>query len=368
MQRALGVGDSEDLEEHELLEAIARRNGTLVVVRVWGSSVSAPLLAVCRRDGTLVSASKNGPPRMTATSLSDELKSDAEAVAVFEAASDSLYLPLSPCISLFPPSIFLYLPLPPSISLYLPLSPSISLYLPLSPSISLYLPLSPSISLYLPLPPSTSLYLPLPPSISLYLPLPPSISLYLPLSPSTSGGAARQEGKGRGGPPGSRSHEIARDRTRSHEIARGRGQSSPHRTRSHEIGGRSYTAIVLNGGADSFNMLVPHSNCGDHGDLFQGYAMLGTSQPCLKALCCRSVSPQACSTFGLREKLEELYDAGEALWLANVGAMMGWGEMGRDGEVAADFQVAPGCHPRHPPPPPPNRLMHVSPHTASLSL
>ena len=116
-------------------------------------------------------------------------------------------------------------------------------------------------------------------------------------------------------------------------------------------GGRSYKAIMLNGGADSFNMLVPHSNCGDHGDLFQGYAMLGTSQPCLKALCCRSVSPQACSTFGLREKLEELYDAGEALWLANVGAMMGWGEMGRDGEVAADFQVAAGCHPRHHPPP-----------------
>ena len=111
MQRAPGVGDSEDLEEHELLEAIARRDGTLVVLRVWGSSVSAPLLAVCRRDGTLVSASKNGPPRMTATSLSDELKSDAEAVAVFEAASDSLYVPLSPCISLFP-SISLYLPLP----------------------------------------------------------------------------------------------------------------------------------------------------------------------------------------------------------------------------------------------------------------
>ena len=115
MQRALGVGDSEDLEEHELLEAIARRGGTLVVLRVWGSSVSAPLLAVCRRDGTLVSASKNGPPRMTATSLSDELKSDAEAVAVFEAASDSLYLPLSPCISL-------YLPVSPCISLYLPLA------------------------------------------------------------------------------------------------------------------------------------------------------------------------------------------------------------------------------------------------------
>ena len=114
MQRALGVGDSEDLEEHELLEAIARRGGTLVVLRVWGSSVSAPLLAVCRRDGTLVSASKNGPRRMTATSLSDELKSDAEAVAVFEAASDSLYLPLSPCISLsfLSPSISLYLPLP----------------------------------------------------------------------------------------------------------------------------------------------------------------------------------------------------------------------------------------------------------------
>ena len=39
MQRAPGVGDSEDLEEHELLEAIARRDGTPVVLRVWAASL-----------------------------------------------------------------------------------------------------------------------------------------------------------------------------------------------------------------------------------------------------------------------------------------------------------------------------------------
>ena len=36
MQRAPGVGDS---EEHELLEAIARRDGTPVVLRVWAASL-----------------------------------------------------------------------------------------------------------------------------------------------------------------------------------------------------------------------------------------------------------------------------------------------------------------------------------------
>ena len=60
---------------------------------------------------------------------------------------DSVYLPVSPCISL-------YLPVSPCISLsrYLLLSPAISLYLPLSPAISRYLPLSPKHVLHMLIP------------------------------------------------------------------------------------------------------------------------------------------------------------------------------------------------------------------------
>jgi len=82
------------------------------------------------------------------------------------------------------------------------------------------------------------------------------------------------------------------------------------------------------GGVDSFNMLVPHSNCGDH-DLYAEYASLRTSSHALTQDELLQISvptgTQPCDTFGVNPGLsyvKGLYDAGEASFIANIGSLL----------------------------------------------
>ena len=63
------------------------------------------------------------------------------------------------------------------------------------------------------------------------------------------------------------------------------------------------TVIYLQGGADSFNMLIPHSNCAGRADLYAAYAAVrGDVALPLGALHPFTVSPsgsQPCDTFGM---------------------------------------------------------------------
>lgn len=93
--------------------------------------------------------------------------------------------------------------------------------------------------------------------------------------------------------------------------------------------GRPFKAVVvvnLRGGADSFNMLVPHSECGET-DLFSQYtavrgnAALGQSRliPIPD-----TTGAQPCGMFGMHDsmgRLAQLYSDGDLLWFANTGAL-----------------------------------------------
>jgi len=97
---------------------------------------------------------------------------------------------------------------------------------------------------------------------------------------------------------------------------------------------RPYKALVvlyMSGGADTFNMLIPHSNCanasGSH-DLYGEYAatrsIAAVSRADLLPLDA-STSSATCATFGLHPSmpfLKSSYDAGEASFVANVGALV----------------------------------------------
>ena len=95
--------------------------------------------------------------------------------------------------------------------------------------------------------------------------------------------------------------------------------------------GRPYKAIVvlfLNGGADTYNLIVPHSNCAAS-DLYAEYeAVRGPTiaLPKEKLLPFNvSAGSQPCSTFGLHPELPALHDlylSGEASFVANVGALV----------------------------------------------
>jgi len=84
--------------------------------------------------------------------------------------------------------------------------------------------------------------------------------------------------------------------------------------------------ILLAGGCDSFNVLVPHSNC-KVSDLYAGYEKeRGTAalnkNDLLKIDA--SSSNQACSTFGLHPRLsllQSLYEDGDASFLASIGVL-----------------------------------------------
>ena len=93
---------------------------------------------------------------------------------------------------------------------------------------------------------------------------------------------------------------------------------------------RPYKAIVvifLEGGADSFNMLIPHSGCVR--DLYAEYAEIRSNI----ALPLSDILPmdlhednaQPCTTYGTHPalgKVKELWDAGEASWFANIGTLI----------------------------------------------
>lgn len=93
--------------------------------------------------------------------------------------------------------------------------------------------------------------------------------------------------------------------------------------------GRQYRAVVvvfLAGAADSWNFLVPHSECGDHGDLFENHASIrgeaGVNKSTLLPI---NASDQPCAVYGLHPELDfvkTLYDRGDAAFLANVGELI----------------------------------------------
>jgi uncharacterized protein (DUF1501 family) len=96
-----------------------------------------------------------------------------------------------------------------------------------------------------------------------------------------------------------------------------------------------YKAIVylmLSGGADSYNMLVPHSECGvGQRDMYAQYAQvrgdvaLGRDDLLpINATVKSPKSKQVCAKFGMHpvmKHVKEQYDAGDALWVANAGPL-----------------------------------------------
>ena len=96
---------------------------------------------------------------------------------------------------------------------------------------------------------------------------------------------------------------------------------------------RPYKAIIVlewNGGADSFNLIVPHSNCRsvDSRDLPTDYkAERGVAALTASTLLSIAVpgGTQPCDTFGVHPKLpgvKRLYDEGDAAFIANVGNLI----------------------------------------------
>lgn len=95
--------------------------------------------------------------------------------------------------------------------------------------------------------------------------------------------------------------------------------------------GRPYKAIVVvfeQGGADSFNLLVPHSNCKGGMDYYAEYAAVRQGAALPKSMLNTIAVPpgqQPCDTFGVHAampNLKALYDAGDALFLASIGALI----------------------------------------------
>ena len=100
---------------------------------------------------------------------------------------------------------------------------------------------------------------------------------------------------------------------------------------------REYRAIVmvfLNGGLDSFNLVVPHSGCkkanGQPNDYYAEYSAVRTisalpAGQLQQISTLRSPREQPCSVMGLHPsltKVKELFDAGQALIYANVGPLI----------------------------------------------
>jgi uncharacterized protein (DUF1800 family)/uncharacterized protein (DUF1501 family) len=94
---------------------------------------------------------------------------------------------------------------------------------------------------------------------------------------------------------------------------------------------RPYKAIIVlfqAGAADSFNMIVPHSECGNTHDLHQEYLDVRTNVALPKSSLLAVNVPkntQPCNRFGIHPSLQILktqYDAGNASFIANMGALV----------------------------------------------
>jgi len=95
--------------------------------------------------------------------------------------------------------------------------------------------------------------------------------------------------------------------------------------------GRPYKAVVyvmLQGGCDSFNVLVPLDDCGNAGDKFEEYrtvrGAVALEKGYLKRISAKG-SAQVCDTFGVHPSLptlHSLYESGDAAFIANVGPLV----------------------------------------------
>ena len=105
--------------------------------------------------------------------------------------------------------------------------------------------------------------------------------------------------------------------------------------------GTGFKAVVhieLNGGLDSYNVLIPHSECSAAGkDMFAEYTslrgaaamgfndLLPIDVPSATSFHARTDTVQPCSKFALHPKLEflrELYQDGDAAFIANIGSLV----------------------------------------------
>lgn len=93
----------------------------------------------------------------------------------------------------------------------------------------------------------------------------------------------------------------------------------------------SYKAIVyvfLQGGADSFNLLVPLDGCGSHGDVFARYRAVRGAVAHERSYLLpirTNGTAQICDVFGMHPTLSTLhaeYQSGDAAFLANVGPLV----------------------------------------------
>jgi len=98
-------------------------------------------------------------------------------------------------------------------------------------------------------------------------------------------------------------------------------------------GGRPYKAVIvvfLNGGIDSFNLLVPHSQCTANGgkDMYNEYSTVRTNVAIPKIDLLEideHTGKQPCAKFGVHPSLTEVrdqYQDGKAAWLANIGQLV----------------------------------------------
>ena len=85
--------------------------------------------------------------------------------------------------------------------------------------------------------------------------------------------------------------------------------------------------IYLSGGLDSYNLLVPHSECSGT-DMYQQYVDVRNDVALPKSQLLELDVPagtQVCDKFGLHHRLpvvKQLYDEGEAAFVANIGPMV----------------------------------------------
>jgi cullin-associated NEDD8-dissociated protein 1 len=90
---------------------------------------------------------------------------------------------------------------------------------------------------------------------------------------------------------------------------------------------RAIVVVFLVGGVDSYNLLIPHSEC-SRGDLYTEYAGVRTNVALQKSeLLPINVTngTQPCGRFGMHPSLpfvHSLYEKGDATWVANIGSLV----------------------------------------------